>query len=84
MKRRASRTIEEQFIRQGIPYRVVGGTRFYERKEVRDLLAYLRTPGGATIGFVDVPGHERFLTTMLAGVGPVPSGLPRRRERLLA
>ena len=38
----ASRTIEEQFIRQGIPYKVVGGTRFYERKEVRDLLAYLR------------------------------------------
>lgn len=38
----ASRSIEEQFIRQGIPYRVVGGTRFYERKEVRDLLAYLR------------------------------------------
>ena len=38
----ASRPIEEQFVRQGIPYRVVGGTRFYERKEVRDLLAYLR------------------------------------------
>lgn len=38
----ASRSIEEQFIRQGIPYRVVGGTRFYERKEVRDLLSYLR------------------------------------------
>lgn len=38
----ASRSIEEQFIRQGVPYRVVGGTRFYERKEVRDLLAYLR------------------------------------------
>ncbi len=39
----ASRPVEEQFVRQGIPYRVVGGTRFYERKEVRDLLAYLRT-----------------------------------------
>lgn len=38
----ASRPVEEQFVRQGIPYRVVGGTRFYERKEVRDLLAYLR------------------------------------------
>ncbi len=38
----ASRPIEESFVRQGIPYRVVGGTRFYERKEIRDLLAYLR------------------------------------------
>ncbi|MCX8528334.1 MAG: DNA helicase PcrA [Candidatus Nanopelagicales bacterium] len=38
-----SRSIEEIFIRVGMPYRVVGGTRFYERKEVRDALAYLRT-----------------------------------------
>ena len=33
---------EEVFIRAGLPYRVVGGVRFYERREVRDLLAYLR------------------------------------------
>ena len=38
-----SRSIEEIFIRVGMPYRVVGGTRFYERKEVRDALAYLRS-----------------------------------------
>jgi DNA helicase-2/ATP-dependent DNA helicase PcrA len=37
-----SRVFEEVFIRVGLPYRVVGGVRFYERKEVRDLLAYLR------------------------------------------
>jgi len=37
-----SRSVEEIFIRVGLPYRVVGGTRFYERKEVRDALAYLR------------------------------------------
>jgi DNA helicase-2/ATP-dependent DNA helicase PcrA len=37
-----SRVFEEIFIRVGLPYRVVGGVRFYERKEVRDLLAYLR------------------------------------------
>ena len=37
-----SRAFEEVFIRAGLPYKVVGGVRFYERREVRDLLAYLR------------------------------------------
>ncbi len=38
----ASRALEDIFIRSGIPYKVVGGTRFYERKEIRDVIAYLR------------------------------------------
>ena len=37
-----SRVFEEVFIRVGLPYKVVGGVRFYERREVRDMLAYLR------------------------------------------
>ena len=37
-----SRSIEEAFIRFGVPYRVVGGVRFYDRKEIKDILAYLR------------------------------------------
>jgi DNA helicase-2/ATP-dependent DNA helicase PcrA len=37
-----SRAIEEAFIRYGIPYRVVGGVRFYDRKEIKDIMAYLR------------------------------------------
>lgn len=37
-----SRAIEESFIRYNIPYRIVGGVRFYDRKEIKDLLAYLR------------------------------------------
>jgi DNA helicase II / ATP-dependent DNA helicase PcrA len=37
-----SRVFEEIFVRMGLPYRVVGGVRFYERREVRDALAYLR------------------------------------------
>src|SRR5439155_22714967 len=37
-----SRVFEEVFIRAGMPYKVVGGVRFYERREVRDLLGYLR------------------------------------------
>ncbi|ROZ61672.1 DNA helicase PcrA [Kocuria soli] len=38
-----SRSLEEILMRVGLPYRVVGGTRFYERKEIKDALAYLRT-----------------------------------------
>ena len=38
----SSRALEDIFIRAGIPYKVVGGTRFYERKEIRDVVAYLR------------------------------------------
>jgi DNA helicase II / ATP-dependent DNA helicase PcrA len=37
-----SRTLEEAFIKNGIPYKLIGGLRFYDRKEIRDLLAYLR------------------------------------------
>lgn len=37
-----SRSIEEGFIRSGIPYVLIGGTKFYERKEIKDLLSYLR------------------------------------------
>ena len=37
-----SRVIEEAFMRHGVPYKVVGGTRFYDRREVKDAMAYLR------------------------------------------
>ncbi len=37
-----SRSIEESFIHYGIPYRIVGGQRFYDRKEIKDIIAYLR------------------------------------------
>lgn len=37
-----SRSVEETFIQYGIPYRIVGGVRFYDRKEIKDLIAYLR------------------------------------------
>ena len=38
-----SRILEEQFIREGVPYNVVGGTNFYSRREIKDILAYLKT-----------------------------------------
>lgn len=37
-----SRAIEEEFLRNAVPYRLVGGVRFYERREIKDMLAYLR------------------------------------------
>ena len=37
-----SRAVEEMFVRYGLPYRIVGGVRFYDRKEIKDVMAYLR------------------------------------------
>ena len=37
-----SRSIEEIFVRENIPYKIVGGHKFYERKEIKDIIAYLR------------------------------------------
>lgn len=61
----SSRSFEEVFIRAGIPYKVVGGVRFYERKEIRDIVAYLRV--------LDNPGDavslRRILNTPRRGIG---------------
>jgi DNA helicase II / ATP-dependent DNA helicase PcrA len=61
----SSRAIEEVFIRAGIPYKVVGGVRFYERREIRDIVAYLRVldnPG-------DAVSMRRILNTPRRGIG---------------
>ncbi|MGA8249257.1 MAG: DNA helicase PcrA [Mycobacterium sp.] len=61
----SSRSLEEVFIRAGIPYKVVGGVRFYERKEIRDMIAYLRVldnPG-------DTVSMRRILNTPRRGIG---------------
>ena len=60
-----SRLFEEVLIRRGIPYIIVGGTRFYERKEIKDMLAYLRliaNPG-------DMVSFERAAATPRRGIG---------------
>ena len=61
----SSRSVEEVFIRAGIPYKVVGGVRFYERREIRDVVAYLRV--------LDNPGDavslRRILNTPRRGIG---------------
>jgi DNA helicase-2/ATP-dependent DNA helicase PcrA len=60
-----SRVFEEVFIRAGLPYKVVGGVRFYERREVRDLLAYLRLVANPD----DEVSLRRVLNTPRRGIG---------------
>jgi DNA helicase II / ATP-dependent DNA helicase PcrA len=62
-----SRVFEEVFIRVGLPYRVVGGVRFYERREVRDLLAYLRV----LVNPADTVSLRRVLNVPKRGIGDV-------------
>ena len=61
----ASRAIEDIFVRTGMPYKIVGGVRFYERKEVRDALAYLR----AVANPEDEVSLRRILNTPRRGIG---------------
>ncbi|WP_081622456.1 UvrD-helicase domain-containing protein [Jongsikchunia kroppenstedtii] len=60
-----SRALEDVFIRLGIPYKVVGGVRFYERKEVRDVVAYLRVVANPD----DAVSLRRILNTPRRGIG---------------
>jgi DNA helicase-2/ATP-dependent DNA helicase PcrA len=60
-----SRIFEEIFIRVGLPYKVVGGVRFYERREVRDLLAYLRV----LVNPEDTVSLRRILNVPRRGIG---------------
>ena len=60
-----SRVVEEQLVRSQIPYKVIGGTRFFDRKEVKDALAYLRT----VINPNDEVSVKRVINTPKRGVG---------------
>lgn len=60
-----TREFEERFIKLGIPYRVVGGPRFYERMEIRDALAYFRV----TVQPADDLALERIINTPKRGLG---------------
>ena len=60
-----SRVFEEVFIRVGLPYKVVGGVRFYERREIRDALAYLRVLANPE----DTVSLRRVLNTPKRGIG---------------
>ncbi|MCF4006743.1 DNA helicase PcrA [Corynebacterium uropygiale] len=61
----SSRAIEDVLIRTGIPYRVVGGTKFYERREIRDIIAYLRVLDNPA----DTVSMRRIINTPRRGIG---------------
>ncbi len=84
-----SRVFEEVFIRAGLPYKVVGGVRFYERREIRDLLGYLRLIANPERRGVAAPDPEHARAAASA-TGPrstwprSPSGSGSRFARALA
>lgn len=61
----ASRAIEDVLVRSGLPYKVVGGTRFYERREIRDIVAYLKVLDNAD----DTVALRRIINTPRRGIG---------------
>jgi len=75
-----TREFEERFITLGVPYRVLGGPRFYERQEIRDALAYLRVLHQPD----DDLAFERIVNTPRRGLGPgtlhAVHALARQRE----
>ena len=60
-----SRVVEEAMMRLGIPYKVVGGTRFYDRREIKDAMAYLR----AVVNPADEVNVKRVLNVPKRGIG---------------
>lgn len=61
-----SRAVEEMLVRYGMPYRVVGGVRFYDRKEIKDIIAYLRL----IFQPEDSVSFERVVNVPARGIGP--------------
>ena len=60
-----SRVLEERFVAAGIPYRLVGGVNFYQRREIKDVLAYLKTIANAA----DDLAVQRILNVPKRGIG---------------
>ena len=62
-----SRALEDRFRRRGLPYQIVGGVRFYERREIQDVLAYLRLAANAR----DMDAFDRVVNYPRRGVGRI-------------
>jgi DNA helicase II / ATP-dependent DNA helicase PcrA len=60
-----SRAIEDTFVKSNIPYQMVGGTKFYERKEIKDMVAYLRLIANSD----DDLSFERVVNVPKRGIG---------------
>lgn len=60
-----SRSVEEAFVKYGIPYKIVGGVRFYDRKEIKDVMAYLRLIYQPE----DIVSFERVVNVPTRGIG---------------
>ncbi len=60
-----SRAVEEVFIQSGIPYKIVGGLRFYERKEIKDIIAYIRL----AVNWGDLLSIKRVINEPARGIG---------------
>ena len=65
-----SRVIEEHLMRVGIPYQVIGGTRFYDRREVKDAMAYVK----AVVNPIDEVSVKRILNVPRRGIGDATIG----------
>ena len=61
-----SRVVEESLIRAGLPYTIIGGQKFYERKEIKDVLAYLRL----ILNPLDTVSLARIINVPRRGIGP--------------
>lgn len=61
-----SRVLEEKFLQEGVPYTLIGGTRFYDRKEIKDILAYLRLITNPE----DKVSLKRIINVPPRGIGP--------------
>ena len=73
-----SRTIEDALMREGLAYKIVGGVRFYERKEIKDALAYMRL----VINPHDDVSLRRVINVPARGIGKgVMEALEKRRRR---
>ena len=62
-----SRTVEESFVKSNVPYQIVGGHKFYDRKEIMDIMAYLKLVANPS----DSMSFNRIINTPKRGIGPV-------------
>ena len=60
-----SRILEDMFLRAGVPYKIVGGTRFFDRAEIRDVMAYLKM----IVNPADEMSVKRVINTPRRGMG---------------